>query len=201
MSSGSQEFRPLGFLTAAKKVKSKGILILLGPTLTNDCCDPAVVACTLNMEVFGAISLIGNILPFLEHGIIIVIKASQILKSADGKLEEDLELRDFVKDVESLHNRIRFPKVSDGAESESDGTLNRLIEKCAAVAHDIKDIQEACEIRLKDPKKKKEKKPGFLQALGSAVKTAAKQSELKELRERVIDLRDQVSAQLIILIR
>ncbi|KAM0252084.1 hypothetical protein ACHAQJ_007881 [Trichoderma viride] len=59
------------------------------------------------------------------------------------------------------------------------------------------DIQEACYTKLETP----DSKPGFFQAIGSTVRILSKQSELKELRGRLISLRDQVSAHLIFLMR
>ncbi|GFP53887.1 hypothetical protein TASIC1_0003026500 [Trichoderma asperellum] len=143
------------------------------------------------MDALNTISLAGNAVQFVEYAIIAATKAAQIYHSPNGKLKEDAELELIVNDVESSLQNIYSSGDASQAISVSDKTLNGLIEQCVSIAKEIKGIINGCSARSS----------GVLHAISKTAQRLSKQSELMELRSRLLILRSEVSSHLIMLIR
>jgi hypothetical protein len=151
----------------------------------------AAASSSVLMDALNTISLAGNAVQFVEYAIIAATKAAQIYHSPNGKLKEDAELELIANDVESSLKSIYSSEETDQAASVSDKTLNILIEKCVSVAKEIKGIINGSSA----------KSPGVLHAISKTAQRLSKQSELMELRSRLLILRSEVSSHLIMLIR
>ncbi|KAI1826058.1 hypothetical protein F4861DRAFT_131988 [Xylaria intraflava] len=145
------------------------------------------------MEALAAVALAGNVAQFLEYAIILVSKTPEILRSPDRTLKEVSELESIVDDVEqSLHNISPSNlKYQNGAKP--DKTLNELTRKCLTISNEIMTIVDS--LKLKTPE------AGVMQGAAIVTKSLFKMPKLKQLSESLYDLRDQVSAHLITLIR
>lgn len=143
------------------------------------------------MDALSTISLAGNAVQFVEYAIIAATKAAQIYHSPNGKLKEDIELELIVKNVESSLQNIYSSEDASQAISVSDKTLNGLVEQCVSITKEIRDIINGCSA----------KSPGLLHAISKTAQRLSKQSELMELRSRLLILRSEVSSHLIMLIR
>lgn len=143
------------------------------------------------MDTLNTISLAGNAVQFVEYAIIAATKAAQIYHSPNGKLKEDAELESIANGVESSLKSINSSEDTNQAVSVSDETLDSLIEQCVSIAKAIKGIIHGSSA----------KSPGVLHAISKAAQRLSKQSELMELRSRLLILRSEVSSHLIMLIR
>lgn len=143
------------------------------------------------MDVLNTISLAGNAVQFVEFAIIAATKAAQIYHSPIGKLKEDAELELIANDVESSLQYVCSSENTSQAVSCSDQSLNSLIEQCVSIAKEIKRIIDQSSA----------KSPGVLHAISKTAQRLSKQSELMDLRNRLLNLRSEVSSHLILLIR
>ncbi|PON28044.1 hypothetical protein TGAM01_v203181 [Trichoderma gamsii] len=143
------------------------------------------------MDTLNIISLAGNAVQFVEYAIIAATKAAQIYHSPNGKLKEDAELESIANGVESSLKSINSSEDTNQAVSVSDETLDSLIEQCVSIAKAIKGIIHGSSA----------KSPGVLHAISKTAQRLSKQSELMELRSRLLILRSEVSSHLIMLIR
>ncbi|KAL7923952.1 hypothetical protein ACQKWADRAFT_311743 [Trichoderma austrokoningii] len=143
------------------------------------------------MDALNTISLAGNAVQFVEYAIIAATKAAQIYHSPTGKLKEDADLELIVNDVESSLQSIYSAEDTNQAASISDKLLVGLIEQCVSIAKEIKGIISGSGA----------KSPGVLHAISKTAQRLSKQSELMELRSRLLLLRSEVSSHLIMLIR
>ncbi|KAM0511307.1 hypothetical protein ACHAPE_009973 [Trichoderma viride] len=143
------------------------------------------------MDALNTISLAGNAVQFVEYAIIAATKAAQIYHSPNGKLKEDAELESIANGVGSSLKSINSSEDTNQAVSVADETLDSLIEQCVSVAKEIKGIINGSSA----------KSPGVLHAISKTAQRLSKQSELMELRSRLLILRSEVSSHLIMLIR
>lgn len=143
------------------------------------------------MDALNTISLAGNAVQFVEYAIIAATKAAQLYHSPNGKLKEDAELELIANNVASSLKSIYSSEDTNRAVSVSDKTLDGLIEQCVSIAKEIKGIINGTTA----------KSPGVLHAISKTAQRLSKQSELMELRSRLLVLRSEVSSHLIMLIR
>ncbi|KAM0463838.1 hypothetical protein ACHAO4_000562 [Trichoderma viride] len=143
------------------------------------------------MDALSTISLAGNAVQFVEYAVIAATKAAQIYHSPNGKLKEDAELESIANGVESSLASINSSEDTNQAVSVIDEPLNGLIEQCVSIAKEIKGIINGSSA----------KSPGVLHAISKTAQRLSKQSELMELRNRLLILRSEVSSHLIMLIR
>ncbi|KAI0505754.1 hypothetical protein F5B22DRAFT_496145 [Xylaria bambusicola] len=145
------------------------------------------------MEALAAVALAGNVAQFLEYAIILVTRIPEILNSPNHTFMETNELETIVLDVQQSFCSISIsnPKAQDGAAS--DKTLDGLTKRCLAVSDEIMTITNSLQVNTSGIT--------IIQAIEMVSRTLLKSSKLKQLSERLYDLRGQVSAHLIILIR
>lgn len=151
----------------------------------------AAASSSLWMDALSTISLAGNAVQFVEYAVIAATKAAQIYHSPNGKLKEDAELESIANGVESSLESINSSEDTNQAVSVIDEPLNGLIEQCVLIAKEIKGIINGSSA----------KSPGVLHAISKTAQRLSKQSEVMELRSRLLILRSEVSSHLIMLIR
>lgn len=151
----------------------------------------AAASSSLWMDALSTISLAGNAVQFVEYAVIAATKAAQIYHSPNGKLKEDAELESIANGVESSLQSINSSEDTNQAVSVIDEPLKGLIEQCVSIAKEIKGIINGSSA----------KSPGVLHAISKTAQRLSKQSELMELRNRLLILRSEVSSHLIMLIR
>lgn len=151
----------------------------------------AAASSSLWMDALSTISLAGNAVQFVEYAVIAATKAAQIYHSPNGKLKEDAELESIANGVESSLESINSSEDTNQAVSVIDEPLNGLIEQCVLIAKEIKGIINGSSA----------KSPGVLHAISKTAQRLSKQSELMELRSKLLILRSEVSSHLIMLIR
>jgi len=83
------------------------------------------------MEALAAISLIGNVVQFVDFSSKLVSGSVQLYRSAEGALEENIDTETVTKHLLQLNNGLK-----DFAAS-SDGPLKNLCESCHAVAEEL----------------------------------------------------------------
>lgn len=151
----------------------------------------AAASSSLWMDALSTISLAGNAVQFVEYAVIAATKAAQIYHSPNGKLKEDAELESIANGVESSLESFNSSEDTNQAVSVIDEPLNGLIEQCVSIAKEIKGIINGSSA----------KSPGVLHAISKTAQRLSKQSELMELRSKLLILRSEVSSHLIMLIR
>lgn len=145
------------------------------------------------MEAIAAVALAGNAAQFVEYSIKAIQKTYELLNSPDGAWGEIAELKTVVESVELSMQIVRDSQ--DGSKNGPvlDKILEGLVADCLAVSDEISELLDG--LKLDDPS------ASFFQALQKTVKSLAKKPQLKELCGRLHNLRDQISAHLLVLIR
>ncbi|KAF9873502.1 hypothetical protein CkaCkLH20_08961 [Colletotrichum karsti] len=172
------------------------------------------------MEAIAAVALAGNVAQFLEYAVKGVSKMNELLKSPDGTLKEDIDLRLIADGTRYYSNRVSLNKIAKGTETRledvdaalatkndmslrfdsptsperlrNDDILQDLVSRCLAVAGEILGILELPGIWAP--------RSDIFLRVKIVTKTFLKRSELKELWDKLCALRDQVSAHLLVLL-
>jgi len=141
-------------------------------------------------ESLAAISLASNILQFVEMGVKLVSNSAKIYRSADGKLPQNAELEDLMIDLEWMTRRLLASK--DHAPKELHAMRNT-IETCLTLAGELRTVLQGLQL---DRDKHRN-----VWRFASALLAARKSANVKDLKERIFKLRDQICAHLIVMLR
>jgi len=148
------------------------------------------------MDALAAVALAGNVAQFIEYAITLVLKTPEILNSSDHMFKEVSEIKCIIEDVEQSLHSISLSAPRGQKETRSDKTLDDLTRRCLAISNEIMTIVDNLKLKIHG-----HGPASIIQGTAIAVKSLSKMSKLEQLTKRLYELRDQVSAHLIILIR
>lgn len=177
------------------------------------------------MEALAAVSLASNVAQFLEYGLKAVATTYELLRTPDGKLQENVDLQNIAQSVQSGFGQklkelrldsiaeqaaTSLEKVADDLKSRDEllSSLDLPLSNSRAAENDlIQDLVSRClgvagEILsiLNGLNVSGTPRTGVYLKIKVVSKTLWKRSELKELYERLNSLRSQISAHLVVLL-
>jgi hypothetical protein len=147
------------------------------------------------MDPFTAIGLVSAIVQFVDFGIKLVSKAHEIYESADGVLEENIEIEAISHSLQNVTVKLNIPTQPQGSGSTALTQVDRdiidLANKSKAVADELSKVMGKLQVSKKSKMK----------SLGMAVKSVWKKSEIVDLEGRLVKIRDELSFDVTISIR
>ncbi|KAH7006952.1 hypothetical protein EDB80DRAFT_880472 [Ilyonectria destructans] len=144
------------------------------------------------MEALVALTFAGNVAQFIEYSIKAILGTSELFDSANGTVTEIVELKSIVDSVKQSLMNIEGSKDTINNGAVLDTALVNLNASCLAMSGKIVTILDG--LKLEDGAVR------FDRVMQKA-RIMAKKPELDELCRRLYNLRDQISAHLLVLIR
>jgi len=139
------------------------------------------------MEALAAISLIGNVVQFVDFSSKLVSGSAQLYRSAEGALEENIDSETVTKHLLQLNNGLK-----DSAASTGDGPLKSLCESCHAVAEQLLQALAKAKVQGKRTKWKIIKK---------TLRSVWKKEYMAELDRRLAKIREELNLQITVSLR
>lgn len=133
------------------------------------------------MEALAAISLVSNIIQFVEVGSKVIAGAKEIYTSKDGMTKDNKSLEDATHELRKLSHDLR--PTSKAAHSEDERILQRLSGECRDVFEQLLAL-----IKSTVPRNPQSK----FASLSASVKHAMSRSERKDLKRKLDDCRSQL---------
>ncbi|KAI1409313.1 hypothetical protein F5Y13DRAFT_94779 [Hypoxylon sp. FL1857] len=144
------------------------------------------------MDPFSAISLAGNIIAFVEFGIKLTMKSSEIYGSMSGETEANRVISTITTDLNAFSENLgRTISTHSSAAEENIASLAR---DCAVDAAKLTRILNRLQIAGKDSRRRK------LLPLIPALKSLWKQKDIQEIQQRLTNFRAQITLRLVALI-
>lgn len=141
------------------------------------------------IEALAAVSLVGNILQFVETGAKVLTKAKQIHDSTDGLSDDLFNLSSVIDELEAHNNRLKdtlFPPGTSAAFTAADASLEKLRAQCCSVNAELRNVLGSLAV---DGKKTKWKI--FKKALAGEWKSG----RLQSIQASLFALRDEMQFQ------
>ena len=89
------------------------------------------------METLTAVSLAGSVVQFLDFGSKLLSKGRKIYNSADGALQENLELEAIALDLKEINQRLKDPVLSSRSSAPSDSFLTKIVGGCDDITTEL----------------------------------------------------------------
>lgn len=140
------------------------------------------------MDPLTTISLVANIVAFVDWGTKVVRGTREIYGSATGTLPGNQAQETLVRETHGFITRLRIPN----GTAEEEKSLVLLADECCCLAHAILDKLQS--IKPSKPHSK-------LSAFWSALKSDGEQDELSVLEARLDQCRNQLSLQMNVMTR
>ena len=151
------------------------------------------------LDPLTAIGLASAIVQFVACGSKVIGMASEIYKSADGTLKENVELENWTTKVDQLSDRILLPSTvtsSDEGISDDEKLLTELAKTSKGVAGELLSLLHD----LRSVRSGSHKKWESLRKAVSA-QTPWNKDKIQRLESKLKGLREEISHRLIIMIR
>lgn len=141
------------------------------------------------MDPLSAISLAGNLIQFIQFGVQIVCKASEIHKL--GSVTSHLDLEDLTRDLHGLTSRLALPPRGETpCLTPNEKALNQTYDSCTRIS--AKLIEHIEKIKL--PVQKRRKWKSFRQAL----KTVWDKENINAIARTLASYRAQMEVHLLV---
>lgn len=139
------------------------------------------------MDPLTALSLVGNVIQFVDFGLEILSTARGLQKSAEGAVPENVDTEIVVKDLQVWNARLK-----DSAGPTSNEALSLMSQRCEEVADELLIFLE----KLKSTGKKTRWK-----SVRSALESAWKKEKVDEMRKRLEGFRDEINLHILVDLR
>jgi hypothetical protein len=140
------------------------------------------------METLAAISLVGNIIQFINLGTSLVLKSREIHQSTSGFDNESTDLSLVATDIADISTKL---VVDTGSSAE----LNQIAQACRNVAKELLDALAKIQSKGKDGTVTKQL--GKWQSIRKAWQSVWKREYIEELQRRLDSLRNQIIMQIV----
>ncbi|OTA98211.1 hypothetical protein M426DRAFT_46420, partial [Hypoxylon sp. CI-4A] len=144
------------------------------------------------MDPFGAISLAGNIIAFVEFGIKVTTRSSEIFASISSETLANRVMKTTTDDLLAFNDNMRRSLSPYASSAEED--IASLARECSAEAVKLMTILN----KLQGAGK--QKKGGKLPPLMPALKSLWKQKDIEEIQQRLTNFRAQITLRLVALV-
>jgi hypothetical protein len=130
------------------------------------------------LESLAAVSLVGNILQFVDFSSKIVSK-THVYLSTDGSLPENIDMELVTDDLVTLSKKLQ----ASASSSHSDPTLEGLCEACNNIANEL--LKALGELKANG-------KNGKWRSVRQALKSVWRKEEIDDIQQRLIVYRGQL---------
>lgn len=150
------------------------------------------------LDPLTAISLASAIVQFVDFGSKVIDGASEIYRSVDGALKENVDLEESTNKINQLNDKILLPKAASGdVISEDDTKLTELASTAKEVAGELLNLLQSFKsVRRSGYHKKWE---SFRKAV--SVQTPWNKEKIQRLERKLNGLQEDISRRLVIMMR
>jgi small-conductance mechanosensitive channel len=146
------------------------------------------------LDPLTALSLVGNVVQFIDFGTKLLAKGHELYNSADGAALGHTELISIAKDLQELNGRLNEALSSEQIEhkrlTDSDVALCKLSEQCSGVAGELAEALDKLSAQGTSHRRWK----SFRQAL----KSMMKREEVDAITTRLQHLCDELNLHLLV---
>jgi len=138
-------------------------------------------------ESFAILGIVANIAQFTEYALILVPETREILASARGVTEENLDIELIVRTIQDRHETLVQSTASGtetGIPSRGELAILKLADRCEPITKDLVKMLE--KLRVKNSKFPK------LESLRAALIASAKKPAIQALKQRLLDIETQI---------
>ena len=145
------------------------------------------------MEPLSAVSLAGTIVQFLDFGIKLVAKTSEIYNSSEGAELRNIELDAITQNFVSLNRRVRIRshKICAFAISEDEMALESITAQCNKVGEELIDALQKAKVQGAHKRWKSARQ---------ALKSVLGHDKIQDLYDRLKQYREQIVVVLLVII-
>ncbi|KAL2822236.1 hypothetical protein BDW59DRAFT_149607 [Aspergillus cavernicola] len=144
------------------------------------------------MDPLSAVSLVGNVVQFLEFGLKIISKTHEIYESAEGAEVRNIELDAIAKDLVALNERVRnrSRKVCAHAVSEDEKLLEALTEQCNNIGDELISALQRAKVQQSHK---------LWKSVRQALKSVLGRDKIQDLYDRLKQYREQIVVVLLVI--
>jgi hypothetical protein len=144
------------------------------------------------IESLAAFAVAGNILQFVEAG----YKATVILRQIwdASATDENLEIDAIAQNVSYLAGKITKASYSTITQSEDEKRIQQLARRCESVAGELERMLQDLVVRSKGAKRR-------IEAVQKTLMQMYRREKITKLLDRLKELRDQLSAHMLFVLR
>ena len=142
------------------------------------------------METLAAVGLAGSIIQFVDFASRLVRHSTEIARSGNGTLVEYADIERASNDLVLLNARLHDKDGAVGAEVDED--LCKICESCDRIAKDL--LSSLNKVKGKGTKHR-------WQSISVALRSSLAKSEIKDLEQRLSQLRHQLNLRLTVNLR
>ncbi|KAF2183820.1 hypothetical protein K469DRAFT_710189 [Zopfia rhizophila CBS 207.26] len=139
------------------------------------------------METLAIISLIGNVVQFVDFSGKLIAKSTELYRSSEGALAENIDTETATNHLLLLNNKIK-----DAATANSDDALNRLCESCKSTADELLAALNKVKVNGKQDRWKTVRK---------ALRSVWSKEEIRELEGRLARFREELNLHVVVGLR
>ena len=141
------------------------------------------------MEALAAVGLVGNIVQFVGFSRTLISKSTQLYHSCDGALQENIDIENAV-----THLLLLNKKLKDDAITVGDGALQTLCLSCRESAIDLLEALDKVKVKVKGKQQKWE-------SIRKALQSVWSKKEIKELEQRLAEIKDDLNFHVVVGLR
>jgi hypothetical protein len=139
------------------------------------------------METLAIVSLVGNVIQFVDFSGKLIAKSTELYRSNEGTLAENIDVETATNHLVLLNNKIK-----DAATTASDDALKRLCESCKSTADELLAALEKLKVNSKQDKWK---------SIRKALRSVWSKEQIRELEGRLARFREELNLHIIVDLR
>jgi chromosomal replication initiation ATPase DnaA len=139
------------------------------------------------METLAIISLVGNVIQFVDFSGKLISKSTELYRSNEGVLVENIDVETATTHLVLLNNKIK-----DAATTASDDALRRLCESCQSTADELLAALERLKLSSKQDRWK---------SIRKALRNVWSKEQIRELEGRLARFREELNLHVIVDLR
>jgi hypothetical protein len=139
------------------------------------------------METLAVISLVGNVVQFVDFSCKLVAKSTELYRSSEGALAENIDTETATNHLVLLSNKIK-----DAATIASDDALRRICESCKSIADELLATLNKVKVNGKQERWK---------SIRKALRSVWSKEQIRELEGRLARFRQELNLHVIVDLR
>ena len=139
------------------------------------------------MEALAIFSLVGNVVQFVEFSSKLIAKSTELYRSSEGALGENIEVEAATNHLVLLNSKIK-----DSATTTSDDALDRLCESCNSAADELLAALDKVKVKGKQNRWK---------SIRKALRSVWSKEQIRELEGRLAKLREELNLHVLVDLR
>lgn len=139
------------------------------------------------METVAVISLVGNVIQFVDFSAKLIAKSTELYRSSEGALAENIDTKAAIDHLVLLNDKLK-----GSAATTNDNTLKNLCESCQSAADELLTALNKVKVSGKQDRWKSMRK---------ALRSVWDKEKIRELEGRLARFREQLNLHITVELR